>query len=94
MNLCGCEVQALQMNFIGGEAFEGLKPTGEVIGVEEVAQMSSQGVVTLSKRRREADCCAELQAAAATSRHVVIAAARSTRCVWADMRWRWTLKML
>jgi hypothetical protein len=30
------------MNFIGGEAFEGLKPTGEVIGVEEVAQMSSQ----------------------------------------------------
>jgi ATP-binding cassette, subfamily B, bacterial HlyB/CyaB len=26
------------------------------------------------------DCCAELQAAATTSRHVVIAAARSTRC--------------
>jgi hypothetical protein len=52
------------------------------------------GVVTLSKRRREADCCAKLQTAAATSRHVVIAAARSTRCVWADMRWRWTLKML
>jgi hypothetical protein len=42
VNLCGCEVQALQMNFIGGEAFEGLKPTGEVVGVEEVAQMSSQ----------------------------------------------------
>jgi hypothetical protein len=50
------------------------------------------GVVTLSKRRREADCCAKLQTAAATSRHVVIAA-RSTQCVWADMRWRWTLKM-
>jgi hypothetical protein len=27
------------------------------------------------------DCCAKLQAAAATSRHVLIAAARRTRCV-------------
>ena len=34
------------------------------------------------------DCCAELQAAAATSRHVALAAARSTRCVWAAMMHR------
>jgi Family of unknown function (DUF5681) len=60
----------------------------------ETFAVRQNGVVTLSKRRREADCCAKLQTAAATSRHVVIAAARSTRCVWADMRWRWTLKML
>ena len=58
--------------------------------------ISRQGVVTLSKRRREADCCAKLQTAAATSRHVVIiAVAASTRCVWADDEMvRWTLKML
>ena len=31
-------------------------------------------------------------AAATTSRHVLIAAARSVRCVWAEVRWRWTLK--
>jgi hypothetical protein len=51
----------------------------------------------LSHYRNDAakrDCRATLQAAATTSRHVVIAAARSTRCDWADMRWRWTLKML
>ena len=34
------------------------------------------------------------QAAATASRHVFIAAARKVRCVWADTRWRWTLKML
>ena len=34
------------------------------------------------------------QAAATASRQVFIAAARKVRCVWADTRWRWTLKML
>ena len=34
------------------------------------------------------------QAAATAVRHVVIAAARSARCVWAERRWRWTLKVL
>src|SRR5208283_563755 len=34
------------------------------------------------------------QAAATAVRHVVIAAARSARCVWAELRWRWTLKVL
>ena len=30
---------------VGGEASEGLEPSGEVIGVDEVAQMSSQLIV-------------------------------------------------
>ena len=34
------------------------------------------------------------QAAATAVRHVVIATPRSARCVWAEMRWRWTLKVL
>ncbi len=36
----------------------------------------------------------DFQAAATTSRHVLIAAARSVRCVRAEVRWRWTLKVL
>ena len=36
----------------------------------------------------------EGQAAATAVRHVLIAGARSTRCVWVDVRWRWTLKVL
>jgi hypothetical protein len=54
-------------------------------------------VAALSRYRNDdakRDCCAELQAASTTSRHVPIAAARSVRCVWAEVRWRWTLKML
>ncbi len=43
-----------------------------------------------AKCRRLRNC----QAAATAVRHVVIAAARSVRCVWAEMRWRWTLKVL
>ena len=37
---------------------------------------------------------AYFQATATAARHVFIAAARKPRCVWADVRWRWTLKML
>ena len=36
----------------------------------------------------------DFQAAATASRHVVIGAARSTRCDLADVRWRWTLNVL
>ena len=36
----------------------------------------------------------DFQAAATASCHVVIAAARSTRCDLADVRWRWTLNVL
>src|SRR5271166_5587303 len=39
-------------------------------------------------------CLRNCQAAATAVRHVVIAAARSTRCVWAEVRWRWMLKVL
>ena len=44
VNLCGCEVQACS-ELIGGEASEDLEPSGEVIGVNEVAQMSPQLIV-------------------------------------------------
>ena len=43
-----------------------------------------------AKRRR----LRNFQAAATAVRHVSIATARSSRCVWAEVRWRWTLKML
>jgi hypothetical protein len=43
-----------------------------------------------AKCRRLKNC----QAAATAVRHVSIAAARSMRCVWADVRLRWTLKVL
>jgi glycosyltransferase involved in cell wall biosynthesis len=45
---------------------------------------------TSAKRQRLMDG----QAAATAVRHVVIATPRSARCVWAEMRWRWTLKVL
>jgi hypothetical protein len=45
VNLCGCEVQALQTNSYAVEASEGLKASGKVVGVDEVAQMSAQFIV-------------------------------------------------
>ena len=36
----------------------------------------------------------DFQAAATASRHVLIAVVRSVRCVWAEVRWRWMLKVL
>ena len=51
----------------------------------------------LSRCRAASAKCRHLrncQATATAVRHVVIAAARSTRCVWAEVRWRWTLKVL
>ena len=57
-----------------------------------------------ARQRALSHCCSksargelrltDFQAAATASRHVVIAAARSTRCDLADVRWRWTLKVL
>jgi phospholipase C len=43
-----------------------------------------------AKCRRLRNC----QAAVTAVRLVVIASARSARCVWAETRWRWTLKVL
>ncbi len=37
---------------------------------------------------------AYFQAATTAVRHAFIADARNARCVWADVRWRWTLKVL
>ncbi len=51
----------------------------------------------LSRCRAASAKCLRLrncQAAATAVRHVSIAAARSVRCVWADVRWRWTLNVL
>ena len=47
MNRLGWEVHALQMNSYGGEASEGREASGEVVRVDEVAQVRSQLVVGL-----------------------------------------------
>ena len=54
-------------------------------------------IMALSRCRAASGKCRHLrncQAAATAVRHVVIATPRSPRCVWAEMRWRWTLKVL
>jgi hypothetical protein len=38
--------------------------------------------------------CSSAHAAETTSRHVSIADALKARCVLAEVRWRWTLKVL
>jgi hypothetical protein len=51
----------------------------------------------LSRCRRKSATALQLlkfQAAVTASRHVLIAAARKVRCVEAEVRWRWTLKVL
>ena len=55
-----------------------------------IVEVLSRCRTTNAKCRRLGNC----QAASTAVRHVLIAAARSTRCVWADVRWRWTLKVL
>ena len=55
---------------------------------------SATRFVTLPYDEREVAGLGNCQAAATSVRHVLIAAARSTRCVWADVRWGWTLKVL
>jgi DNA invertase Pin-like site-specific DNA recombinase len=53
------------------------------------------GACHVANRRAQEFCAwADFQAAASASRQVFIAAARNARCVRADVRWRWTLKML
>jgi hypothetical protein len=55
---------------------------------------NDDGVVTLSTESEKRPQLLQFQAAATTSRHVLIAAARKVRCVRAEARWRWTLKVL
>jgi hypothetical protein len=50
--------------------------------------------VTLSNEERDKVAAHEFLAAATTALRVFIAAAWNVRCVWADARWCWTLKML
>jgi hypothetical protein len=53
--------------------------------------------MALSRWRRRSAMGLQLlkfQAAVTASRHVLIAAARKVRCVEAEARWRWTLKVL
>jgi hypothetical protein len=48
----------------------------------------------LSRCRQRCQPLKKCEAAATAVRHVSIAAARSARCVLAEVRWRWTLKVL
>jgi hypothetical protein len=59
-------------------------------GEQQLQQALSRCRAASAKCRRLRNC----QDAATAVRHVVIAAARSTRCAWAEVRWRWTLKVL
>ena len=53
------------------------------------------GIVPLTNNRRnEFERSNRGHAAAATSRDVRMAEARNARCVLAEIRWRWTLKVL
>lgn len=52
------------------------------------------GAVALSNEGRARRAAREFQAAATVARDVPIAAARKMRYVRADVRWRWTLKLL
>src|SRR5271157_6087105 len=65
-------------------------PVYVVSAPEYVEQALSRCRAASAKCRRLRNC----QAAATAVRHVSIAAARSVRCVWADVRWRWTLNVL
>ena len=47
LNLCGSEVQALQMNSYGVRPLRVLRRLAKLLGVDEVAQMSSQLIVGL-----------------------------------------------
>ncbi len=47
LNLFGWEVPCVADELVWGEAFEGFEASGEVVGVDEVAQVGSQLVVGL-----------------------------------------------
>jgi hypothetical protein len=53
-----------------------------------------EGVVTLSKEECEKLPLVYFQATATAARHMIIADERKVRCVLAEVRWRWTLKVL
>jgi hypothetical protein len=45
LNLWDSEVQAFADELVRGGAFEGLEPSGEVVGIDEVAQVGSELLV-------------------------------------------------
>jgi len=79
--LFGCDADVAQdrAGELGEEALD-----------EALSRCRAAGAKWSAKCRRLRNC----QAAATAVRHVVIATARSARCVWAETRWRWTLKVL
>ena len=56
--------------------------------------LSRQGLVTWRRSNAMGLQLLKFQAGVTASRHVLIAAARNVRCVEAEVRWRWTLKVL
>ena len=73
-----------------GGAFS-LDAERELIGeYDEIEMALSRCRTKITTRLR----LVSFQAAATAARHVFIAAARKLRRVRADVRWRWTLKML
>ena len=52
------------------------------------------GPVTLPTKERDGPAALEISSSRDCSRRVLIAAARKVRCVEAEVRWRWTLKVL
>ena len=54
-----------------------------------------RGLCHVAERKTRRACSfLKFQATATAARHVFIAAARKVRCVGAEVRWRWTLKVL
>ena len=68
--------------------------TAEQQKYDHARENGTSGVVTLLCGEREVSPPQELSGRCDCGRHVSIAAARSVRCVWADVRWRWTLNVL
>ena len=65
------------------------------LGVSEATiRQDFEKVVTLPAASGRCQRLRNCQAAATAVRDVSIAAARSVRCGWAEVRWRWTLKVM
>ena len=84
-----------QATVTNGRTFSGTP--GTAVDVPNGFVRVTAGRLALSRCRAASAKCRRLrncQAVATAVRHVSIAAARSARCVWAEVRWRWTLKVL
>ena len=62
--------------------------------VVRILGIVANGTVTLSEFACDGHFTSRYHAAATTSCHVCIADALKARCVLAEVRWRWTLKVL